>query len=98
MAAQNAPNKIIISTIEGEQFRDVMVQIINDEELARIAYICNKPIISAVGHEVDFTISDFVISFYSEIITVNGVSCVEHLVPAALRGCIKKGRDEGHGI
>lgn len=32
----------------------------NDEELARIAYICNKPIISAVGHETDFTIIDFV--------------------------------------
>ena len=32
----------------------------NDEELARIAFICNKPIISAVGHETDFTILDFV--------------------------------------
>ncbi len=32
----------------------------NDEKLARIAYICNKPIISAVGHETDFTILDFV--------------------------------------
>ncbi len=32
----------------------------NDEELARIAYICNKPIISAVGHETDFSILDFV--------------------------------------
>ncbi len=32
----------------------------NDEELARITYICNKPIISAVGHETDFTIIDFV--------------------------------------
>lgn len=32
----------------------------NDEKLARIAYICNKPIISAVGHETDFSILDFV--------------------------------------
>ena len=32
----------------------------NDENLARIAYICNKPLISAVGHETDFTILDFV--------------------------------------
>ncbi len=32
----------------------------NDEELARVAYICNKPLISAVGHETDFTILDFV--------------------------------------
>ncbi|MBR6779139.1 MAG: exodeoxyribonuclease VII large subunit [Clostridia bacterium] len=32
----------------------------NNEELARVAYICNKPLISAVGHETDFTILDFV--------------------------------------
>ena len=32
----------------------------NDEKLARIAYICNKPLISAVGHETDFSILDFV--------------------------------------
>ena len=32
----------------------------NNEELARVAFICNKPLISAVGHETDFTILDFV--------------------------------------
>ena len=32
----------------------------NSEELAHIAYICNKPLISAVGHETDFSILDFV--------------------------------------
>lgn len=32
----------------------------NNEELARVAYICNKPLISAVGHETDFSILDFV--------------------------------------
>lgn len=32
----------------------------NDEQLARMIYNCPIPIISAVGHEVDFTISDFV--------------------------------------
>ncbi|MFC3150221.1 exodeoxyribonuclease VII large subunit [Litoribrevibacter euphylliae] len=32
----------------------------NDEQLARMIYSCPIPIISAVGHEVDFTISDFV--------------------------------------
>jgi exodeoxyribonuclease VII large subunit len=34
--------------------------IFNDERLARVIYDINKPIISAVGHETDFTISDFV--------------------------------------
>ncbi len=32
----------------------------NDEALAREIYRCKTPIISAVGHEVDFTICDFV--------------------------------------
>jgi exodeoxyribonuclease VII large subunit len=32
----------------------------NDEQLARAIYACELPVISAVGHEVDFTIADFV--------------------------------------
>lgn len=32
----------------------------NEEIVARAIYNCNIPIISAVGHEVDFTIADFV--------------------------------------
>lgn len=32
----------------------------NDEALARAIYACPIPIVSAVGHEVDFTIADFV--------------------------------------
>lgn len=32
----------------------------NDEELAHAIFQANKPIISAVGHETDFTIADFV--------------------------------------
>ena len=31
----------------------------NDEALAREIFCCRTPIISAVGHEVDFTICDF---------------------------------------
>lgn len=35
----------------------------NEEELARVIYNSKLPIVSAVGHEVDFTISDFVSDF-----------------------------------
>lgn len=35
----------------------------NDEQLARAIYKANTPIISAVGHEVDFTICDFVADY-----------------------------------
>ena len=32
----------------------------NDEQLARAIFTCSIPIMSAVGHEIDFTIADFV--------------------------------------
>lgn len=32
----------------------------NDEQVARTIFACQIPVISAVGHEVDFTIADFV--------------------------------------
>lgn len=32
----------------------------NDEKVARAIFACNTPVISAVGHETDFTIADFV--------------------------------------
>lgn len=36
------------------------LQVFNEEDIARAVYNCKKPIISAVGHETDFTIIDFV--------------------------------------
>ena len=32
----------------------------NDEKVARAIAACNTPVVSAVGHEIDFTIADFV--------------------------------------
>ena len=32
----------------------------NDEQLARAIFTCSIPIMSAIGHEIDFTIADFV--------------------------------------
>lgn len=49
---------VIVVARGGGSIEDLMP--FNDEELARIAYICNKPIISAVGHETDYSILDFV--------------------------------------
>ena len=42
----------------GGSFEDM--NCFNDEELARLIFKCNTPIISAVGHEIDYTIIDFV--------------------------------------
>ncbi|MCR5331912.1 MAG: exodeoxyribonuclease VII large subunit [Lachnospiraceae bacterium] len=51
------PDVIIIGR-GGGSFEDLFE--FNDEELARAIYDCSIPVISAVGHEVDFTICDFV--------------------------------------
>lgn len=48
----------IILARGGGSFEDLMP--FNDEDLARTIYAMKTPIISAVGHETDFSISDFV--------------------------------------
>ncbi len=42
----------------GGSFEDM--NCFNDEEVARTIFACKTPIISAVGHEIDYTIADFV--------------------------------------
>lgn len=49
---------IIIVARGGGSTEDLAV--FNDEEIARIVFACNTPVISAIGHEIDFTILDFV--------------------------------------
>lgn len=49
---------IVIIARGGGSLEDLMP--FNDEKLAREIYLCQKPIISAVGHETDYTICDFV--------------------------------------
>jgi exodeoxyribonuclease VII large subunit len=49
---------VIIVSRGGGSLEDIWE--FNEEVLARTIYGCDLPIISAVGHEIDFTISDFV--------------------------------------
>lgn len=49
---------LIITGRGGGSMEDLFA--FNDEEVARTIYNLKKPIISAVGHETDFTIADFV--------------------------------------
>ena len=58
-ALENMPNvDVIIVGRGGGSMEDLFG--FNDETLARRIFACKKPVISAVGHETDFTIADFV--------------------------------------
>lgn len=69
---ENAYKSVIASIDKAEEFNlDVLIigrgggsiedlWPFNEEELARRIYDCSIPTISAVGHEIDFTIADFV--------------------------------------
>ena len=49
---------LILVTRGGGSKEDLWV--FNSERIARAAYACRKPVVSAVGHEIDYTILDYV--------------------------------------
>jgi exodeoxyribonuclease VII large subunit len=57
-AIRRAECDVLILTRGGGSLEDLWA--FNDEQLARAIAACPLPIVSAVGHEVDFTIADFV--------------------------------------
>lgn len=69
---ENAPKDIVKKIKEADNFNmDVLIvgrgggsfedlNCFNDEEVARTIFNCKTPVISAVGHEIDFTIADYV--------------------------------------
>ena len=51
-------NEVLIIARGGGSLEDLAA--FNDENVARAIFACDIPVVSAVGHETDFTISDFV--------------------------------------
>jgi exodeoxyribonuclease VII large subunit len=49
----------------------------NDESLAKAVFNCSIPVISAIGHETDFTILDFV----ADLRAATPTAAAEHAVP-----------------
>lgn len=58
LAAQRQEADVLILTRGGGSIEDLAA--FNDEALARTITTCPIPLVSAVGHEIDFTIADFV--------------------------------------
>lgn len=56
--ADNDNNDVIILTRGGGSFEDLFA--FSTEEVARAVFECITPVVSAVGHEIDFSLSDFV--------------------------------------
>lgn len=52
----------------------------NEETLARVIYQCKTPIISGVGHEVDFTICDFVSDYRAATPTAAAIKATPDLI------------------
>ena len=82
--------EVIIFTRGGGSLEDLWA--FNDEDLARDMFNCPLPIISAVGHQVDFTICDFVAdlrcetpSAAAEILTEGQTNLLQGLINSRKR-------------
>ena len=106
--AKEARLDLILVTRGGGSLEDLWA--FNEESVARALFESALPVVSAVGHEIDFTISDFVAdlraatpSAAAEIITEHFVASREFIAEAGERLCqlarqrLESARDErGH--